>query len=252
MNKAEFLEKLSGLVKMAKAQENQITIDEVKTYFAEEDLTEEQMELVFDYLLAQKVVVKGYLKMGVSEAEEEKVTLTADEEAYLKEYLEDLNAFKEEETGEREGLFEKVAWGDELARQRLIELYLRDVVDIAKEMYHSEVFLGDLIQEGNVGLIMGIEMVSGKDGAHEFIISQIKESIQALIEEHTELKNRDKKMVEKVSLLDESITSLTEELGRKVSIDELAVYMGMDEEEILDILKLTGEETEEDEKEEEA
>ena len=136
MNKAEFLEKLSGLVKMAKAQENQITIDEVKTYFAEEDLTEEQMELVFDYLLAQKVVVKGYLKMEVPEAEEEKVNLTADEEAYVKEYLEDLNAFKEEETGEREGLFEKVAWGDELARQRLIELYLMDVVEIAKKMYH--------------------------------------------------------------------------------------------------------------------
>lgn len=252
MNKAEFLEKLSGLVKMANAQGNQITIDEVKVYFAKEDLTEEQMELVFDYLLAQKVVVKGYLKMGVAEETEEKVTFTADEEAYLKEYLEDLNAFKQEGPGEKEALFEKVVWGDESARQRLIELYLRDVVEIAKEMYHPEVFLGDLIQEGNVGLIMGLEMISDKAGAHDFIISQIKESIQALLEEHTELKNRDKKMVEKVSFLDESITSLTEELGRKVSIDELAVYMGMEEEEILDILKLTGEETEEDEKEEEA
>lgn len=251
MNKAEFLEKLSGLVKMAKAQENQITIDEVKTYFAQEDLTEEQMELVFDYLLAQKVVVKGYLKMGAPEVEEEKVTYTDEEEAYLKEYLEDLKAFKKEETSERESLFDKVAWGDEIARQRLIELYLMDVVEIAKKMYHPEVFLGDLIQEGNVGLIMGIEMVSEKEGAHDIIVSQIKESMQALIEENTELKNRDKKMVEKVSLLDESITNLTEELGRKVSIDELAVYMGMDEEEILDILKLTGEETE-DEKEEEA
>ena len=251
MNKAEFLEKLSGLVQKAKNQESQITIDEVKTYFAKEDLTEEQMELVFDYLLAQKVVVKGYLKMDASEVEEEKITFTDEEEMYLKEYLEDLKAFKKEEDGEKEVLWDKVAWGDDLARQRLIELYLLEVVEIAKEMYHPEVFLGDLIQEGNVGLIMGIEMISGKDGAHEFIVSQIKESIQALIEEHTELKSRDKKMVEKVSLLDESITSLTEELGRKVSIDELAVYMGMDEEEILDILKLTGEETE-DEKEEEA
>ena len=252
MNKVEFLEKLSGLVKMAKAQENQISIDEVKVYFAEEELTEEQMELVFDYLLAQKVVVKGYLKMGAAESEEEKITFTDEEEAYLKEYLEDLKAFKGEADGERVELFDKVAWGDDVARQRLIELYLPEVVEIAKEMYHQEVFLGDLIQEGNVGLIMGIEMVSGKYGAHEFIISQIKESMQALIEEHTELKSRDKKMVEKVSFLDESITSLTEELGRKVSIDELAVYMGMDEEEIMDILKLTGEETEEDEKEEEA
>ena len=171
---------------------------------------------------------------------------------YLEEYQEDLKAFKPVTEQEREVLFDKMIKGDSNAKNRVVEMYLQDVIGIAKEMYHPEIFLGDLIQEGNVGLIMGIEMTSEKDGAHEFIISQIKESIQALVEEHTELKNRDKKMVEKVSLLDESITSLTEELGRKVSIDELAVYMGMDEEEILDILKLTGEETEEDEKEEEA
>ena len=54
-------------------------------------------------------------------------------------------------------------------------------------------------------------------------------------------------MVEKVALLDASIQTLTEELGRKVTIDELAVYMGMTEEEIEDILRLTGEETQEEE-----
>ena len=42
--------------------------------------------------------------------------------------------------------------------------------------------------------------------------------------------------------MDESITKLTEELGRKVTIDELSVYMGMTEDEINDILRLTGEE----------
>ena len=70
--------------------------------------------------------------------------------------------------------------------------------------------------------------------------------MQMLIEEHTELSGRDKKMVEKVQLLDESITQLTEELGRKVTIDELSVYMGMTEDEINDILRLTGEEPEEE------
>jgi DNA-directed RNA polymerase specialized sigma subunit len=53
-------------------------------------------------------------------------------------------------------------------------------------------------------------------------------------------------MVEKVSALDEAIKTLTEELGRKVSLEELAVYMGLTEEEIEDILRLTGEEAEED------
>ncbi len=248
MDRAEFLKKLSDLVVKAKAQDSKITSDEVKTFFEQEELTEEQMELVFDYLLSQKVVVQGYLK--INEEAEEKLTLTADEEAYLNEYLEDLRAFKPEGEGERQALLTELVNGNHNVRDRLIEIYLKEVVDVVKEMYHEAIFIGDLIQEGTVALIMGLEVVQSVEDAHSSLINQIKSGMQALIEETTELSNRDKKMVEKVSLLDESITNLTEELGRKVSIDELAVYMGMDEEEILDILKLTGEETEDEEEEE--
>lgn len=243
--RAEFLKRLNGLVAMAKGQGDQITIDEVKAYFADAALTEEQLELVFDYLLAQKVVVKGYIKM--TEAAEEKVTYTEEEEAYLKEYLNDLEAFQEEKAGEKESLFTKLIGGDASAKNRLTELYLKEVVEIAKEMYHPEIFLGDIIQEGNVGLILGMDMLVDVATAHETIVNQVKQCVQMLIEEHTEVKSRDNKMVEKVTMLDESIKTLTEELGRKVTIDELAVYMGMTEEEIDDILRLMGEESEEGE-----
>ena len=243
--RAEFLKKLNGLVAMAKGQGDQITIDEVKAYFADAALTEEQLELVFDYLLAQKVVVKGYIKM--TEAVEEKITYTEEEEAYLREYLNDLEAFQEEKAGEKESLFAKLIGGDASAKNRLTELYLKEVVEIAKEMYHPEIFLGDIIQEGNVGLILGLDMLADLATAHETIVNQVKQCIQMLIEEHAEVKSRDNKMVEKVTMLDESIKTLTEELGRKVTIDELAVYMGMTEEEIDDILRLMGEESEEGE-----
>ena len=243
--RAEFLKKLNGLVAMAKGQGDQITIDEVKAYFADAALTEEQLELVFDYLLAQKVVVKGYIKM--TEAAEEKITYTEEEEAYLKEYLNDLEAFKEEKAGEKESLFAKLIGGDASAKNRLTELYLKEVVEIAKEMYHPEIFFGDIIQEGNVGLILGMDMLADVATAHETIVNQVKQCIQMLIEEHAEVKSRDNKMVEKVTMLDESIKTLTEELGRKVTIDELAVYMGMTEEEIDDILRLMGEDSEDEE-----
>lgn len=246
--RAEFLKKLNGLVAAAKGQGNQITIDEVKAYLAGVAFTEEQLELVFDYLLAQKVVVKGYIKM--TEASEEKFTYKEEEESYLKEYLNDLQAFKEERAGEKEKLFQRLIDGDVSVKNRLTEIYLKEVVEIAKEMYHPEIFLGDMIQEGNVGLILGLDMLVDKEQAHDTIINQVKQSMQMLIEEHTEIKSRDNKMVEKVTMLDESIKTLTEELGRKVTIDELAVYMGMTEEEIEDILRLTGEESEGEEEKE--
>ena len=246
--RAEFLKKLNGMVAVAKSQGDQITIDEVKKYFADTGLTEEQLEMVFDYLLAQKVVVKGYIKMA--ESVEEKYTYTEEEEAYLKEYQNDLKAFQEERQGERDMLFQKLLAGDATVKNRLTEIYLQGVVEIAKEMYHPEIFLGDLIQEGNVGLILGLDMLVDIDTGHDTIMNQVKQCIQMLIEEHTEVKSRDNKMVEKVTMLDESIKALTEELGRKVTIDELAVYMGMTEEEIDDILRLMGEDSEEAEEEE--
>ena len=140
--------------------------------------------------------------------------------------------------------------GDASAKNRLTEIYLKEVVEIAKEMYHPEIFLGDIIQEGNVGLILGLDMLVDVATAHETIVNQVRQCIQMLIEEHTEVKSRDNKMVEKVTMLDESIKTLTEELGRKVTIDELAVYMGVTEEEIDDILRLMGEESEEAEEQE--
>lgn len=246
-DKAKFLEKLNGLRVMAKEQSSQIGVDEVKAYFSEDALTEEQMELVFDYLLAQKIIVKGYVKLGAEP--EAQVELTEEEKAYLREYEMDLKAIKDAREGEVDKLVGQILQGDEFAKGRLTEIYLKEVIEIAKKMYHPEVFLGDLIQEGNLGLVIGMEMLVNTETAHEILTTQIKQSIQALLEEYTELSKRDKKMVEKVNQLDESIKALTEELGRKVSIDELAVYMGMEIEEIEDILKLMGEEPESEEEE---
>ena len=245
--RAEFLNRLSGLLTLAKENGNQITIEEVENYFSDIEFTEEQMELVFDYLLSQKVVVKGYIKINSPEAEEDKVQLTEEEQTYLKEYMADVNAFRDATDSEREELYAEALKGNETAKARLIEIYLKEVVQIAKEMYHKDIFLGDMIQEGNVGLILGVDMLADVASAHDTITGQIRQNMQMLIEEYTEVHNQGKNMVEKVTQLDESIKSLTEEMGRKVSIDELAVYMGVTEEEIEDILRLTGEESEEEE-----
>ena len=207
------------------------------------------MELVFDYLLSQKVVVQGYIKM--TDEEEKTIVYTEEETAYLDEYMADLQAFSNEKDGERRKLFARLLSGDGNAKERLTQIYLKEVVEIAKEMYHPEIFLGDMIQEGNLGLVIALDMLEDVQSAETTIQNQIRQSIQMLIEEHTEVHRRDKKMVEQVTALDEGIKALTEELGRKVTIDELALYMGMSEEEISDVLRLMGEENEESEETEE-
>lgn len=243
-DKAKFLEQLNGLEKLAQNQGGRITIEEVKAYFSENALTKEQIELVFDYLLSQKVSVQGYVKMT---SEEPQAEYTEEEKLYLKEYEQDIQAIRPAKAGEKEDLFGQVVAGKEAAKNRLVELYLAEVVEIAKELRRSEVFVGDLIQEGNLGVVLGVEMLAETDNAHEVIVTQIRQSMKLLLEEQSELASRDKRMVEKVQALDESIKTLTEELGRKVTIDELALYMGLEIEEIEDILKLAGEEPEDPE-----
>ena len=241
-DKLGFLDRLNELVTYAKNQGSQIAISQVQEFFKDMELSKEQMDLMFEYLMSQKVAVVGYVKLD----SEEKVELefTEEEKAYLQEYMEDLKAFPEVAVEERKVFYEKVLAGNEMAKQKLMEMYLKDVVAIAKEMYAPEVFLGDLIQEGNLGLVLGVEMITDVESAHEVIVAQIKQAMSLLLEEQKELSGRDKKMVEKVEMLDEAIKSLTEELGRKISIDELAIHLGLEIEEIEDILKLTGDEPE--------
>lgn len=243
----QFLEKLNGLRQIAEKNGQRIRVEEVKEYFKTDELTEEQFALVFDYLLAQKVVVQGYLKK--EEALGEEVVLTEEEKHYLREYELELSYIRAEEEGERQALFQKAISQEEQAKARLTELYLKEVIEVAKEMKQPELYLGDLVQEGNVGLMIAVSSLTDPCKAHDHLISGVREAMQMYIEECAETKKRDHKMVHKVEELDRSITELTKELGRKVTIDELVAFTGIEEEEVEDLLRLLGEDAEEEEQE---
>ena len=208
-DRLEFKEKLAGILALAEGQNGKITVDEVEKYFEEDGLSQEQMNLVCDYLLSMKMAVVGYKQTGgtVKEAEkEEKQPLSAEEQKYVEEYLRGLGDMKEETQEEV-----RMAY------------YLPKVVEEAVRLHHPEVFIGDMIQE------------------------QVRAGMMASLESQTEVKRRDHKMVEKVTELDEAIKSMKEEYGRKVSVDEVAERLGISEDEIEDILKLAGEEVKDEE-----
>lgn len=246
-NRLKFQEKLGGIREIAQKANDRIAMEDVEKYFEDDHLTQEQMDLVCDYLLSQKIVVKGYQKKGglVKEAAKEAVHYTEEEERYLKMYQEELASIKTVEKDKLQDILKKAASGDDLAKSKAIEQYLSRVIEIAEEMYHPEIFLGDMVQEGNVGLVLAMDMLDENEDPKVQIESEIRASIQAMIEEQEDVKQRDRKMVEKVNNLDKGIKELTEDAGSKVTLDELSEYLDMPEEEILDILKLAGEELDE-------
>lgn len=221
----QFREKLAGILKLCQDKGNRINKSEVEEFFREEHLSGGQIELVFDYLLSQKIVILGYVKTGgnvtagSSTGEtKEGACLSREEEMYLKTYEAELRHLPKDEP---------------------LSALLPQIVEMAKKMERREVFLGDLVQEGNMGLMLAKE--AGESNGAE-LLQAAREYMQSFLESQTELKRQDKKIADRVNNLDESIKKLTEEMGRKVSVDELAEFLGTTEEEIMDVLRLAGEE----------
>lgn len=243
----DFKAKLAEVLQIAKQNGDRIAVEEAEKIFETENLSDEQMSLVFDYLNAQKIIVQGYEKKGGTIRGAEEISMEPEEEEYLEMYMQEVRRVKPEEEGEKDSLFRRLYEGEEYAKERLIQLYMGEVARIAKELYHPELFFGDLVQEGNMNLILALEHLQDIENAHQAICAEIRQGIVAFIEEQAETGKKERKMVQKVQELDKAITKLTDELGRKVMIDELMEEMHMTEREIKDIMRLTGEEPEENE-----
>ena len=136
----------------------------------------------------------------------------------------------------------------ESQKAALIEEFMPEAMRIALEMSDGSVSIEDLTQEAYVGLLMGLNMVAESEYTFDALplTQTVEEAIRAQIasalEEQRELDKRDKQLIAQVELLSKSMDAMTEELGTKPTVDEIANYMGVQQKTVLEILKLSGEE----------
>ncbi len=252
-----FREMLSELKAYADTKNNVLNKEEIKEFFKNANLTEEQYEFIYEYLNSQKIAVEGYQKTApemreapdTEVSEEEMRQVQEEEDAFLKMYLEDLAASNIEQLSEEEELvlFNQAAGGDAMAKSRLIEQNLKNVYDLVMEYNNTQLPKSDLIQEGNVGLILVMDALKQQKTLSEYREYMKKEIIQVLDDaeqEQKDFKHDDQQIVEQVNYLNEAIKNLEEDLERKVSLEELSAYIEMPAEEIEAILKMAGDEIE--------
>ena len=248
MDIQKFQQKLTEVCELGEKNGKVLKPEQIKECFGELDLDKSQLIKILQYLKLKGISIEGAEEVsaasqtGPEEVSEEKVPLTAEEEAYLKEYLEGL---EEQEQGERsaEELFELLSKGDALAQAELSQKYLRAAAEMAVEMNCEEIFIADLIQEANISLLMAL----GEEGAarkdENWLLGRIRAGIRNAIEEQTQRKFEDDYLVAKVEKLESAVRELTEgddDESAKFSIEELAIILDMDVEEIRDVLRLTG------------
>ncbi len=137
----------------------------------------------------------------------------------------------------------------EAQKQGLIEEFMPDVEGIVRDLDNGLIPFEDLMQEGYVGLVEGVNGIREDAGdwagasVDEQVHEAIRTAVQRAIDEAIEMMRKDDRLIAQVELLSKSIDRLTEELGTKPDIDEIANDMGISQNKVMDIMKLAGEDT---------
>lgn len=261
-DKIIFRELLSEIRELANAKENHLTLDEINIFFKDVSLGEEQLELVYSYLEANRITIEGHRKNEAIKLFEEKEEETKESDSkedikpdsdnvslednkYLSMYLEELKEIGNDDENEKLRLLHGLIENDPMAKSKLIELYLPKVVDIAKQYVNKGVALSDLIQEGNIGLMLSLDQVD-KNADINFIDVTIRQGVvtalEDAIEEVSNIKASNNQIISKVNFLNEGVRNLEEEMGRTVSIEELAKYLEMSKQEVEDLIRVSDDE----------
>lgn len=249
MDVIQFQEKLRNICELGKQNGNMLTHEQIREHFASTDLETSQMLKVLQYLKLQGIMIEGDTapveteKVGETEPESKGTStpLTSEEEAYLKDYLAEVSNGKEVSPEMLHTLFENLADGDAIAEAALTSIYLPVAANMAADMNCTEIQLADLIQEANVVLLTALSDPETERKDDAWLRLQLRKGIIAAIEEQTQQKFQDDCLVTKVEKLESAVKDLTDDDGEnRFTIDELAVILDMNVDEIRDILRLTG------------
>lgn len=257
LDKIAFMETLHSVQEVARTSLTPLSKEEIQTYFKDMELTKEQEEMVYQYLLhPQEEMVSESEDEAESEDEEESENgAEADYEtegnseaqravsARFQMYLDEIGDIPVLNDEQEKTLYDRLAQGEEQAIAELSAGWLKKVVEIASVYETDSLLLDDMVQEGNIGLLMGLQSLLGKKEANpKQILEQfVKEAIEHYMEEESGEGEQENSILAKVSLVHEAKETLAKELGSEPSIRQLAEYTRVSEEEIADILSIAKE-----------
>ena len=158
-------------------------------------------------------------------------------------YLKEIGTVPLLSADEEMELAKRKAEGDETAKERLIEANLRLVVSIAKRYTGRGMSFLDLVQEGNLGLIKGVEKFDYTKGykLSTYATWWIRQSVTRALADQARTIRVPVHMVETINKMSKMQRKLTLELGYEPSIPELAKALDMTEEKVMEIMQIARE-----------
>lgn len=162
--------------------------------------------------------------------------------ASFKQYLKEVNDIPMLTTEEETELTEKVCNGDKAAADELVKRNLRFVISVAKKYATDKIPLEDLVNEGNIGLIIAVKKFKPSMGYKfiSFAVWSIRKIILEHISKHGKMVRLPANKINNLSKLDKLVSELEQKNNHRVDIQEVISAFGnemtTDEFEFLDAL----------------
>ncbi|HOL80146.1 MAG TPA: RNA polymerase sigma factor RpoD/SigA [Ignavibacteriales bacterium] len=157
-------------------------------------------------------------------------------------YLQEIGKYPLLTPEEEIELAKKIKKGDRAALDKLVRSNLRFVVSVAKQYQNQGLSLGDLINEGNLGLMKAAERFDATKGFKfiSYAVWWIRQSILQAIADKTRLIRLPNNRESIINKINKAISELSQEYEREVSHEEIAATLNMDIEEITEAMRIAG------------
>lgn len=260
----KFIEKLKRLVEIGKIKKGVLEVEEINDFFKDQNLSVEQLEYIYQYLEEHKIDVLRIMDNdllvddllldkdddGFIEEDEEEIDLDAIDllegigtEDPVRMYLKEIGTVPLLSAEEELELAKRKSSGDNYAKERLIESNLRLVVSIAKRYTGRGMSFLDLVQEGNLGLIKGVEKFDYEKGykLSTYATWWIRQSVTRALADQARTIRVPVHMVETINKMSKMQRKLTLELGYEPTTTELAEALNMSEDKVIEIMQIARE-----------
>lgn len=169
-----------------------------------------------------------------------KVSVRADQS--LEKYLQEIGEVDLLTTQQEIELARQIKQGDQIALEKLTKANLRFVVSVAKQYQNQGLSLGDLINEGNLGLIKAAKRFDETRGFKfiSYAVWWIRQSILQALAEQSRVVRLPLNRVGALNKIGKAYSNLEQTYEREPSPEEIADALDMTPFEVTDTLKMSG------------
>ncbi|GHE64079.1 MULTISPECIES: RNA polymerase sigma factor RpoD/SigA [Roseivirga] len=168
--------------------------------------------------------------------------ITNRESQSLDKYLQEIGKVDLLTPDEEVDLAKRIREGDQLALEKLTKANLRFVVSVAKQYQNQGLSLGDLINEGNLGLIKAAQRFDETRGFKfiSYAVWWIRQSILQALAEQSRIVRLPLNRVGSLNKISKTFSELEQKFEREPSPDELAEVLEVTTNEVVDTMKISG------------